>query len=239
MSDKKSLEELLEDELKDEEKEKTQSETTNQEKKEETPSSPTYKVGNRDLTPDQLFEEYQRLQSEFTRRSQRLSELEKAKSTTETSSTQQSLSPQDQEVIRELKRLGVVTKDEGVTKDEVEKMREELLTSAVTTSTKMSELKQALDELEEDFDGADGTPKVERQKILDFIVQNPNTNLTPLQIAKIVYYDDFVKYEASKLSSNGVPKTETHGLGKVTEPPKAKYSFKDGSVERAILEQLG
>jgi signal recognition particle GTPase len=238
MSEKKSLEELLEEELSGEQKE-TQLETTNQEKKEESQSSPTYKVGNRDLTSDQLFEEYQRLQAEFTRRSQRLSELEKAKSTTETSSTQQSLSPQDQEVLRELKRLGVITRDEGVTKDEVEKMREELLTSAVTTSTKMSELKQALDELEEDFDGTDGTPKVERQKILDFIVQNPNTNLTPLQIAKIVYYDDFVKYEASKLSSNGVPKTETHGLGKVTEPPKARYSFKDGSVERAILEQLG
>jgi len=242
MSDKKSLEELLEDELSGEEKNdnETQNQTTNQEKKEESPTSPTFKVGNRDLTPDQLFEEYQKLQSEFTRRSQRLSELEKAKeSDTETSSNQQSLSPQDQEVLKELRRLGVVTKDEAITKDEVDGLKEELLTSAVTTSSKMSELRQALDELEEDFDGTDGKPKVDRQKILDFIVQNPNTNLTPLQIAKAVYYDDFVKYEASKISSNGVPKTETHGLGNVTEPPKAKYSFKDGSVERAVLEQLG
>jgi len=120
MSDKKSLEELLEDELSGEEKNdnETQNQTTNQEEKEESPTSPTFKVGNRDLTPDQLFEEYQKLQSEFTRRSQRLAELEKAKeSNTETSSNQQSLSPQDQEVLKELRRLGVVTKDEAITKD--------------------------------------------------------------------------------------------------------------------------
>jgi len=242
MSKNKSLEELLEEELADEGKETKSEEpkATNQEEKEETPSSPTYKVGNRDLTSDQLYEEYQKLQAEFTRRSQELAELKKTKTTetTEPSSSQQPLSPQDAEVLRELKRLGVVTKDEALTKDEIEKLKEELLTTAVSTSSKMSKLEQALDELEEDFDGTDGKPKVERQKILEFIIQNPNTNLTPLQIAKAVYYDDFVKWEASKLSG-GVPKTESHGLGSITEPPKSRVSFKDGSIERVVAEALG
>jgi len=236
MNDKKTLEELLDDELSNETKNTdNNSLATNQEKKEEAPSSPKYKVGDRELTPDQLYEEHKKLEAEFTRRSQRLAELEKATKaeSSEQPSQQQSLSPQDAEVVKELKRLGVLTKDEA------DKLKEEVLTTAVTTSSKMSKLEQALDELEEDFDGEEGRPKVDRQKILDFIIQNPNTNLTPLQIAKAVHYDDFVKYEASKLSSGGVPKTESHGLGRVTEPPKAKYSFKDGSVERAILEQMG
>jgi len=227
---------------------------TEQKEGTETEPSPTYKVGNRELTPDQLYEEYKRLEAEFTRRSQRLSELEKSLAKPRQSEgegqKQSTLSPQDQAVVEELRRLGFVPKDEveKLFEERKKEWENEIITRAVRTSAARLELKEALDELEEDFDGSEveingvkvRKPKVEREKILEFIQNNPNTDLSPYEIARVVYHDDFVKFEARQLvggTSSKVPASEEGGLGTPTPPPP-RYSFNDGSVERALAEIL-
>lgn len=256
-----NLEELVREELNAQKSGNESQQETNQpqEKKEENQGSgnaslPRYKVGNRELDPDQLYEEYRRAQAALTKAFQEKAELEKQ--LTERQSQKQeeqpaSRSSTDEAVLAELRRLGVYTK-EDIEKFK-ESLKEEIKKEATTEAerkvfTRLT-LEEALEELEEDFAGQEEEingikvrrPKVEREKILNYIIQNPGINLSPKEIAQIVYYDDFVKYEAAKYipkPAGNLPKTEDVGLGGQPQPPTPRYSFKDGSVEKAVSEML-
>jgi len=214
-------------------------------------STPLYKVGNRELPPDQLYEEYKRLEAEFTKRSQRIKELE----TQLTPKPKQEEEKQDEpipaadKIKEELRKLGVPLKED--LEEILKKVKEEAVVDAVKTTSARTALNQALDELEEDFGGQEENingmivkrPKVDRIKILEFIRDNQSIDKSPLEIAKIVYSDDFIKYEVAKnLAQKGglgsLPKTESEGLGGTPNPPTPRLSFKDGTVERALSELL-
>jgi len=203
----------------------------------------------RELTGEQVLEEYKSLQSDYTRKSQELSEKTKTEQAVNGAEDNKPvLSPRDQAILDDLKnKFGVITKDEL---DKAFQARKpEIVSESAKVSATQAQLQQALDDLEEDFDGREEDingvkiplPKVERQKVIDFIVKNPGTNLSPLEIAKAVYANDFISYEAKKLSANGsakLPSTEKGGAG-VTEPPAAKpLSFRDGSAEEAVKETI-
>lgn len=227
-----------------------------QEKKEDTQGSgnatlPRYKVGNRELDPDQLYEEYRKAQAALTKAFQEKAELEKQ--LTEKQPKEEPPTPRsstDEAVLAELRRLGVYTKEdiEKLKESLGEEIKKEATTEAERRTFARLRLEEALEELEEDYAGQEEEingikvrrPKVEREKILDYIINNPTTNLSPEEIAKIVYYDDFVKYDAAKYVpvKGNLPKTEDVGLGGQPQPPTPKYSFKDGSVEKAISEML-
>jgi hypothetical protein len=215
-------------------------------------STPLYKVGNRELSPDQLYEEYKRLEAEFTRRSQRVKELEAqltSKPKQEEEKRQDEPIPAADKIKEELRKLGVPLKED--LKEVLKKVKEEAVVDAVKTTSARAALNQALDELEEDFGGQEENingmivkrPKVDRIKILEFIRDNPSIDKSPLEIAKIVYSDDFIRYEvaknlAQKGGSGSLPKTESQGLGGTPNPPTPRLSFKDGTVERALSELL-
>jgi len=101
-------------------------------------------------------------------------------------------------------------------------------------------LEDALDSLEKDFDGTNGKPKVDRTKILDFIVKNPRTELPLSQIARVIDPEGFARWDIQRLNGGDggkLPFTEGSGSG-VIDPPKVKYTFADGSVERAAADLL-
>jgi len=214
-------------------------------------STPLYKVGNRELPPDQLYEEYKRLEAEFTKRSQRIKELE----TQLTPKPKQEEGRQDEpipaadKIKEELRKLGVPLKED--LEEVLKKVKEEAVIDAVKTASARTALNQALDELEEDFGGQEENingmvvkrPKVDRIKVLEFIRDNPSIDKSPFEIAKIVHSDDFIKYEvaknlAQKGGSGSLPKTESEGLGGTPNPPTPRLSFKDGTVERALSELI-
>jgi hypothetical protein len=175
-------------------------------------STPLYKVGNRELPPDQLYEEYKRLEAEFTKRSQKIKELEAQLTSTpkqEEEKRQDEPIPAADKIKEELRKLGVPLKED--LEEILKKVKEEAVVDAVKTTSARAALNQALDEL--------------------------------VEIAKIVYNDDFIRYEVAKnLAQKGglesLPKTESEGLGGTPNPPTPRLSFKDGTVERALSELL-
>lgn len=199
----------------------------------ETKSDKMYKtLDGREVSADELFKEYDYLSRDYTRKTQELSQLKKSDTETKDGETKMELSSQDEAVLKELRRLGVATKDEveGI----LSSRENDLVSKAAKVSTSQMELKDALTELKNDYEFVD------TRKVLDFIVQNPNTNLSPLQIAKAIHTDDFVALEVAKVTGGDkaeLPKTEDGGVGQTT-PPKVKYNFKDGSAERAVSDLL-
>jgi hypothetical protein len=206
------------------------------EKDEPETSSPNNKVyktlDGRDVTADQLFEEYDHLARDYTRKSQELSTLKKTETVVpeKPEDMPAELSAQDEAVLKELKRFKIVTEDDV---DKLLAEREgEVVSKAARVSTAQIELKSALDELVTDYDFVD------RGKVLDFIIENPNTSLSPLDIARTLHYDEFVKLEVNRAPERDVlPETESSGVSQ-TDPVKPTYRFKDGSAERAVRELL-
>lgn len=195
----------------------------------------------RELTGEEVLNEYKSLQSEFTRRSQELSKLKKNESVEDKgdreSDGKNTLTPEEQNLVNELTRLGFAKVDQ------VEKVfndkKSSLTSEAASLAVAQTDLRSAINQLTEEFNGQEGKPKVDGNKVLNFIVQYPQTELSPLQIAKALYPDDFVKYEVLKMSGGKMLETEDNasGAGENT-PPKPKYSFGDGSAEKAVRELL-
>lgn len=190
-------------------------------------------------------DKYGQLLPEFTRRSQELAELKKPKTESSDKTEDQKpaatdggkqLSPQQLQVLQELKDLGVAFSSdiEKQLDDKLAGIEPKIASRAASMTAVQNQLQTAIEQLEEDYDGTEGKPKVEGKKVLEFIVNNPNTDKSPLEIAKYLYMDDFIKFEAAKMGGKpSLPATEDAGSGAST-PPTPKYSFKDGSAERGL-----
>lgn len=199
---------------------------------------PKYKVGNRELEPDQLHQEYENLLADYTRKSQRLSDLEKKADAFKDNNDGDKpleMSGQDKVILKELKRLGFVSKDE--LESTLSDKSVEITRRASSVAATQMELKEAISQLEDDFDGSDGKPKVDGNKVLSFIAKYPETDMSPMQIAKYLYSDDFVKFEARGSAKSELPSTEDSGSG-TKEPPKRNYKFNDGSAEAAVRDLI-
>ena len=189
------------------------------------------------VTAEQLVKEHNSLYTDYHQKSQELSKL-RTPSNQEPSNSDFT-DPKDAALAAELKRLGFVQKAD-VERTITEKGGE-IAQSATKRSISAVKLEEALDDLETDFDGSEGKPKVSKEDVLNFIVKNPTLDLSPLQIARTLYYDDFVRWEARNLGGNPnpqVPTTETHGAQVVNPPTPPVYRFNDGSAYRAAMEIL-
>lgn len=202
-------------------------------------------------TADQVVEEYKKFQTDYTRK---IEEINKPQETVKEDKEQTKVDngvitdPKDAAVLAELKN-----KFKVVTVDDLTKLfadREQaIVTKAVDTSSAKSQLEEALGELETSFDGGKemigetevAKPKVERKAILDYIIANPAIKMSPLEIARHLYFDDFVKYQNAKTlagGTSGLPKTEGQGSESGSTPPKytKRYDFGDGSTEKAVRD---
>ena len=250
-----TVEQRLEDELNGksttENQDSKQSDTTSKDSngagQSDVPVEKKYKLPDgRELSGDQVTEEYRKLQVDYTKKSQ---ELASKKDNSLDDDPLKDFSPDEKEIANGLSkilpRLGYVKKDE--VGKEIDAKKSEIIGEAGNFAEVKIKLKSDLDTLEKEFDGetVDSVvkPKVDRNKILNFIKENGTTNLTLSQIARVIDPEAFAKYDVAKLQStsgsgNNLPRTEGAGAGVVT-PPGVRYSFQDGSAERAVKEILG
>lgn len=207
----------------------------------ETAVSKSKLPDGREVDVNQAIDEYKKLLADYTPKSQELAELRKEiaalKAVKEEpkepiKSEPEDISSQDQAILAELKRVGAITKDQ------LDELKQQLIREAAQEAAKFAtsraELKVAMDELIEDY------PFINQEKVLSFVANNANPDITLLDAAKATHMDDFIRLEAEKFKlppKAELPSTEASGVG-ATEPPQPKYNFKNGSAERAIAELL-
>lgn len=224
----------------DSESDKTNQKSETDDSSEAAPVKYTMPDG-RELTGEEVLQEYKSLQGEFTRKSQELSKFKKNSESDGSDDSgkndKKSLSAEEENLVKELARLGFVRKDE--VEQTFNEKKSSLTSEAAQLAVAQQDLRSAISQLTTEFNGEEGKPKVDGNKVLNFIVQYPQTDLSPLQIAKALYPDEFIKYEAGKMSGGKLLKTEDNssGAGEHT-PPAPKYSFGDGSAEKAVRELL-
>ena len=181
----------------------------------------------REVTGEELKTEYEKLHGEFTRKSQELSKLNKTKDEAASEDEgSKELTPTEQAAVKELKRLGFVTKDQTPSGENTGEIVNKV-TKQVTSNIKLEE---ALDDLVTDY------PFVKKDAVMDFLAKINNPDLTLEQVATALYPDEFVKAKAKQMigETGNVPQTEGAGAGQNGQPPTPKVSFKDNSIDRAL-----
>lgn len=109
----------------------------------------------RELTADQVAEEYSKLNQEFTRKSQKLAELEKKAEHSQDSADDDAVA----KAKAELKKLGVVLQEdfEKTLGEREQKVRQTM------------EFEQKLKDLEKELNGSDGRPTFKREEVVAYM----------------------------------------------------------------------
>jgi len=211
--------------------ENPQSEEKTEEEKTVGESSPVQEKfytlpDGRKVTAEQVYEEYQKLLPEFTKRSQELSELKKK--------TEASVEDETARQVREeLKKHGVVFKDE------LEQEKNQLVQSI----RQEIEYEQRLKELEKEIDGSDGRPPFRREEVLAHMskvpIYEPLKAYEDLHRAKI----DEWKIQQFLAKKQGLSTYESvRGRSVGTPPPPAPSrsvgKMSDNELKNLIVEEL-
>lgn len=201
----------------DQSPETTEGDHDNQDSEDTTDDLPRIKVGNRELTPDQLVRENEEARKKYTESRQELAqirkELEDIKKQGATSSeaaraVEDATSQLDPDV-----RAAVVK----AVLPEVEK----LLESRDTVKTRQRELDESFSQLSDKWDGKDGKPHFDadqRQELLDRMSMPGNKIFDPVTFWEHENYaeiEDWIRKDAIRNHRKAAPKPETPsgGLG--------------------------
>lgn len=209
----------------------------------------------REVPADQVLAEYNNLHKDYTVKTQKLAELEKqptlptsttpkAQLAPEKGATTAQLSEVDQRMRSELKRLGAVfPEDLDAT---FEKQKPGLIQDSARYTRSQIILSDELDKLVTENNGVDGKPKMVKEDIVSYAQKRNLQHLAPVEVARLLYHDDVVKWEARGLAGQAgqtasLPVTEKTGAN-VTDPPKPPanaLAFNNGTAERAVSDMLG
>lgn len=167
----------------------------------------------RELTPEQLYKEYNQLLPEFTRRSQKLSEYEKAQA--EKSRT------------AEENARNAVNDDESLANvdPQVREAIIKIVTPVIEGTLKQREaqeekrqqdeaFKKELESLESKFNGKDGLPKFDRNSVLTKMAEPGNRIYDPEMMYKHLNekaYNDYLIKQALKSQAGGTKTEDTFG----------------------------
>lgn len=180
----------------------------------------------RELSPDELYDEYNKLVPEFTRRSQRLSELEKqAKERKAEAGEEARTAVAEDEVLKNVQpevREAIVR----IVEPEIEKrlkQREE----KQAQQRREEAFEEELQTLEKEYDGSDGLPKFDRNEVLRAMQEEGNRIYDPEAKFRQLHESEFVDYKVKqslKQQGGGRESEETGVSGKKkkpeSEPPK-------------------
>jgi len=221
------------------------SEESSQPEGEENPEEPKkYTIDGQEYTEDEILEalqakeDYQHLLPEFTRRSQKLAEMEKQLAQIQ----QQPNVPQD-EKLEETKRLlkeqlGVVTKDD----------LEKVISDIQNFYQGDVQLQKAVAGLEKKYSGANGEPKFDYDKLKNYLVQKygPDKEAWPDNIDLEYEYWDMNRDYFSRIPKvkSAVARTERRSSTpfslekkKITFEPTGKGEISAEDAAREILRQ--
>jgi hypothetical protein len=196
----------------------------------------TYTVGNRKLSADELFAEHQKLNREFTRKSQKLSEYEKQRVRTTDTTHEAAGQAADQLKVAPEIRDAVLT----IVKPEFEK----LLDKRDQIKATQTILDSSLNELAKNWDGKEGRPKFdpeERQSVLDAMGDPSNRIYDPKvwweneHAAEIM---DWRIKQAIKDKGGSSPTERTGGTGTSVHKPASKTPKTIKEAGASFLERL-
>jgi DNA repair exonuclease SbcCD ATPase subunit len=206
------------------------------EKTEETKETPPQEIeiDGQKYTIDQIKEalqaarDYQYLVPEFTRKSQRLAELERQLETLQAAKEKVAEDPAKAEAKRVLKELGVPFLED--LEQKIADVKEEI------------HLEKVLDYLEKKYDGSHGEPPFDRDEVMDFALrQFGDQDRIDLEYAYKKLHADF--WDKLPTPEKKVVKTERGGGKTEFSLPKKKITFEpkgegEVSVEEAAKEFL-
>ena len=169
----------------------------------------------------ELAKDYDRLGRNYAPLKQQLSQLEKSFQERQAVSPEPNLA--DPETVEYLSKLGFVHRDEQIRKEED------------------SILENNLQKLTEIYSGKDGRPKFDREKVLDFCIQNGVSN--PEYGYKLMNYDNLREYELRQAKSAPVAPPSSGGEGgpRLPQPKKRAIGIPkedEIALREAMLETL-
>jgi len=196
------------------------------------------KIGEKEYTVEELQEalqkarDYEHLVPEFTRKSQRLAELERQLEALQATKKELEESPEKQAAKQVLKELGFVTIDEA----------QKMVNEAISQVIEDIQLEETLQYLEKKYDGSHGEPPFNRDEVLRFALEEyGDMDKIDLEYVYKKLHEDFWGRLPEKPSPK-TPFTERGGAGKFTLPRK-KITFEgegkgEVSAEEAAKEFL-
>jgi hypothetical protein len=226
------MNDLTEDQVQTDSTEQTeegQSEATS-EQVVETPKG--YKVDfpdgtSREMTPDELYEHYQKIGPEFTRRSQELADYKRRESETEARNKRTA-----DEAVAQNKLLEGV---DPTVRDAIVQIVSPVIQEAIGQRDKAEEQKRnneafgkRLTELEKKYPGGNGMPKFDRLVVLRQMQDPSNEIYDPEALYQRMNWDAWMDAQikaAMKGKSNGVQTENTS-----TEPPRKPGESKEPST---------
>lgn len=205
----------------------------------------TYVVGDRTLSADEVYKEYQNLQRDYTKKSQKLSEYEKSieKDKRELGTGAESVEAargMSRDIAKEVPqdvREAVV----AIMEPEIEKRLDDRFQQFTQTQRQTEEIKRSFERLEQKWDGSDGKPKFDsqddKQSIINYMQKEGKVfdpEIAYEQLHKDEINDWRVKQALRK--SSGGRKTEKTGGGE--QKPKRKTPKTLSEASEATLERL-
>ncbi len=186
--------------------------------------SKRYKLPDgREISADELYSEYaEKLLPEFTRRSQRLSEFEKAQE-----ASKERASSEAKQAVEENDILKNVSPE---VKEAIVRITEPVIEQRLAQREQQEEqvkkeqaFEEKLNTLEKKYTGSDGFPKFDRNKVLMAMKEPGNSNFDPESKFREMYFDSFVDAITKKaLRKNTGTKTEKTGQQDSRQKPESE-----------------
>lgn len=169
----------------------------------------------------ELANDYDRLGREYTRRTQQLAELEKI---VQGNKEQPKTDFSDPETVDYLRKLGFVHNEELLKKEK------ELLDKEADKA-----MEDMLQELAQSYDGKDGRPKFDRNRVLDFCINRGLSN--PEDGYKLMNWDAIKEWELRKVKSAPSAPPSSGGEGGAREPNPKKRVFGQANENEISLRK--
>ena len=165
----------------------------------------------------ELAKDYDRLGRNYTLTTQQLSQLEKSFQEKQTAAPEPGSA--DPETVEYLRKLGFVHREEQTQKEED------------------SILENNLQKLTESYDGRDGKPRFDRERVLEFCIQNGIAS--PEYGYKLMNYDALREWEIRQMKKAPIAPPSSGGEGSPRQPePRKRAIGVPGEGEIALRDAM-
>lgn len=196
----------------------------------------TYRVGGRELTPDELFEKHVALEKDYTQKSQRLSRIERSFEGGEVASKASQEVTANQNITPEVREAVL-----GIVRPEMEKELDRRMKARDTQAFYESKF----DKLSRTWDGRDGRPKfdpgTDRDRIMEIMRDPDNRDYDPETLYEKLHKTEIRDWEVKQALKKQRGTTPTEKTGAPTskrETPKKGAPKTLGEASARLYERL-
>jgi len=192
----------------------------------------------REVTADEVHAEYGKLLPEFTRRSQKLKEFEKAEEEAKSRAGQEAREAvAKDDLLKDVDpsvRQAIIKIVEPIIQQRIGGLKEE-----TAQSEKDRAFKAELDSLEKKYPGGDGRPKFDRSKVIAKMREPDNRDFNPETVYEKVFRKELFDYEVKQAlkKQKGGSQLETTG-GEESGKPQGKTPKTWGEAAKAATSRV-